>query len=56
MGYEVLGIVTVLHPSRRSWSFQFSSGVLCFSSPLAYISVPVWVSCLCPFSLRAAAI
>jgi hypothetical protein len=55
MSCEVLGVVPVFIPRDEAGPSIFSLGVLCFSSLLAYISVPVWVSCLCPFSLRAVA-
>jgi hypothetical protein len=44
ISYKVFGILPVIYPSRQNWPFMFSLGVLCFSSPLACIAVPVWVS------------
>jgi hypothetical protein len=55
MSCEVSGKVPVLYPSTWSWSFHLFLGhpMLLFS--LACISVPVWLSCLCPFPLCAVA-
>jgi hypothetical protein len=55
MTWEVLGVVPVLYPSRWSWSFHLFLGRPMLLFPLAYISVPVWVSCLCPFSVHVVA-
>jgi hypothetical protein len=40
---EVLGIVPVLYPQGEAGPSSFSLGILCVSSLLAYISMPVWV-------------
>jgi hypothetical protein len=53
MSYAVLGLFFI--PEGEAGPSIFFSVVLCFSFPLTYVSVPVWVSCLCLFSLRVVA-